>query len=122
MTQPLLQCVSISPTCSAVGGAHWVAAWRGMNPFTLMKLMPVVPGKHSLPGVDLRQLSVGIDVPELGPQRGRLRPYLAIPERRSSGFPENVLERLPPASRYSDRPPLRHAVNCRYGAEKASPR
>ena len=32
MIQPLLQWVPMSPICSAVGGAHGVAAWRRTNP------------------------------------------------------------------------------------------
>ena len=36
MIQPLLQCVPIRPICSAVGGAHGVAAWRRVKPRTVM--------------------------------------------------------------------------------------
>jgi hypothetical protein len=36
ISQPLLQFVPIRPTCSAVGGAHGVAAWRIANPRTVM--------------------------------------------------------------------------------------
>ena len=36
MIQPLLQCVPIKPICSAVGGAHGVAAWRSVKPRTVM--------------------------------------------------------------------------------------
>ena len=34
MIQPLLQCVPISPGCSAVGAAHWVAACVIKKPLT----------------------------------------------------------------------------------------
>ena len=40
MIQPLLQCVPIKPICSAVGGAHGVAAWRSVKPRTVMKFRP----------------------------------------------------------------------------------
>jgi len=36
MIQPLLQWVPISPICSAVGAAHWVAAWLMLKPRTVM--------------------------------------------------------------------------------------
>ena len=36
MIQPLLQCVPIRPTCSAVGGAQGVAACRKVKPRTVM--------------------------------------------------------------------------------------
>ena len=35
MIQPLLQFVPMSPTCSAVGGAQFVAACRMMKPRTV---------------------------------------------------------------------------------------
>lgn len=44
ITQPRLQWVPMSPICSAVGGAHFGAACRRMNPRTVMKLRPGLSG------------------------------------------------------------------------------
>ena len=81
MIQPLLQCVPISPICSAVGGAQGVAASRIVKPRTVMKFRPgLVRVEDRLADVDLHLLLVGFDPFELRPDGGVRFIHLGKPQ------------------------------------------
>ena len=94
MIQPLLQCVPIKPICSAVGGAHGVAASRmreaADGDVVHARLLRI---EHRAAHVDLDELLVRVDARELRPDRGVVLVHPAKPERRGGRGLQDVIQR-----------------------------